>query len=274
MPYDLGDVVTLSVETRDSTGALANAGAVTLTIKKPDATLDVPSFTNPSTGQYRCDYTPATAGPYAVKWVATGANASSYKDAFDVREDFPPMLFSLADAKAILYKTADADNDKIRDMIESTTSIVEGIVGPVVRRSVTEVTTACGNSYYFMTKQCPIISVQSITPVLTGDLAYSVADFDVDTETGIIREKHGRTFVGTHRIAYTAGRLFVPASIRDAGRLILKYLWGTQLGPHSGPRDRMQPTIPGSNPEVRMNKELPQAAIELLRPYSLTGGFA
>lgn len=274
MPYDLGDVVTLSIETRDQAGAPANAGAVVLTVKKPDGTTETPTVTNPSTGKYSCDYTPAAAGPYAVKWVATGVNASAYKDAFDVREDFPPMLFSLADAKAILNKASSSDNDKIRDYIESTTSIVEGIVGPVVRRTVTEVIRGKGYQPYFVTTLSPVISITSITSVFPGATAYEVEDFDVDTETGIVSNLLQRSFYGTYRVEYVVGRTVVPAAIRDAGRLILKWLWGLQLGPHSGPRDRSAVTIPGSNPEVRFNREIPQAAIELLRPYALMGAFA
>lgn len=273
MPYDLGDVVPLSVETRDQDGELADAGAIALTVRLPDLTEVTPSITNPSTGVYRCDFTPTVPGPYAVKWVATGVNASSYKDAFDVRDDYPPMLFSLADARAILNKSSTADGDKIRDFIESTTSIVETIVGPVVPRSVSEVIYGCSLPY-FVTRTAPVISLTSIESVYIGGLPYDVDDFDVDTESGICREKRGQSFAGTYRVTYQAGRTVVPAAIRDAGRLIMKWLWGTHLGPHSGTRDRMQPTIPGSNPEVRMSREIPQAAIELLRPYALPGGFA
>lgn len=274
MPYDLGDIVPLSVETRDANGNLANATTVTLTIKKPDATLETPVVTNPSTGVYRCDYTPATAGPYAVKWVATGTNAAAFKDAFDVREDFPPMLFSLSDAKSLLNKVSDADNDKIRELIESTTAIVEGIVGPVVRRSYSEVITGSGNLSYFTTGKRPIISVTSITPISSYGPTYDPADFDIDQENGVVRELYERAFVGTHRVTYVVGRSFIPAAIRDAGRYILKWLWASQLGPHRGPMDMNAATAPGTNPGIRLGREIPQYATELLREYAQIGGFA
>lgn len=273
MPFDLGDIVPLSIEIHDQNGALADATAVTLTVTKPDRTTETPAVTHPSTGIYRCDYTPAVAGPYRVRWVATGTNASSTTDAFDVREDTPLLMFSLTDARNMLNRSNAADNEKIRDLIESTTSIVEDIVGPVVPRTVTEVIRPSGNFSYFVLNEVPVISLTSITPVINGTPTYDITDFDIDGETGVIQEKVGRGVVGMQRIVYVSGRTILPAAIRDAGRMTLRYLWSMQIGPHSGPRDMTAPIASASNIQT-LGRELPPAVLELLRPYAKTGGFA
>ena len=61
MAYDLGDVATLAVQIKDSTGTLANAGALAATITLPDGTTTTPTVSNPSTGpvcRYRCHRLP------------------------------------------------------------------------------------------------------------------------------------------------------------------------------------------------------------------------
>lgn len=263
MPFDLGDVVPLTVEIRDEDGALGDPGGIALSIVKPDNTVDTPTPTNPSTGIYRFDYTPILSGRYSVRWVATGINASAYTDAFDVREAVPPLLFSLSDAKSILGRTSATDNEKIRDYLESATDTVEHFVGAVVRRVVSERLEASGMHDYFVPKVLPIITLTSITPIYTGGITYAAGDFDVDPGTGIVQEKHGRVIVGPLRIVYVAGRSIVPAAIRDAGRIILQYYWSKQIGPMGNPREqRPSPT------------EIPGQAMELLMPYRKAGGFA
>lgn len=266
MSYDLGDVVTLTFEVKND-GLLVDAGSVALTITKPDATTETPVVTHPSIGIYQAEYVPLTAGPYGVRWVATGVNARALTDFFDVRASDPPLLFSLVDAKRMLAKVTSADDENIRELLESTTSIVEGIVGPVVRRSVTEVVGANGAYAHFVTSLNPIISIQSIAPIGKGLPTYIVDDFDIDYNLGVVRSKLGRAFWGPQRVVYTVGRSYVPAAIRDAGRMTLRWLWSFQLGPHSGPRDRTQATS-------GLSVELPKPVIELLRPYARTGGFA
>lgn len=267
MSYDLGDVVTLTQKVRDDAGALANAGDMTLTITKPDATTESPVVANPSVGVYTADYAPTDAGPYGVRWVATGANAMAQTDQFDVRIANPPLLFSLEDAKGMLNKVQDSDEPKIRDLIESTTSIIEGIVGPVVRNTEIEIIKNNGNYNHFVTRRSPLISFTSIEPVFPFNKTYDVSDFDVDLTSGIFRLKDGHYVTGTQKVTYVVGRTYIPSAIRDAGEMTLRYLWSFKLGPHSSPRDRSQSTR-------ALSVELPRAVIELLRPYDQVGGFA
>lgn len=273
MPFDLGDTVPLTVEVRDSLGVLANAGAVTLTVTKPDGTNDSPSPTNPSTGIYRSDYAAATAGRYLVRWVATGANASAHTDAFDVRESVPPLLFSLSDAKAVLNISTTTSDSKIRDLIESTTAAVEFIVGAIVRRTVAERYDCNGQFSYLVARTVPVLSLTSIAPIINGGIIYAVGDFDVEAETGIMQHKNGRVLVGPLRLTYVVGRTIVPAAIRDAGRDILKHLWSVQTGPHGLPRLN-EPVDGGSTMVLGLGYALPNRALQLLQPYQRAGKFA
>jgi hypothetical protein len=92
--YDIGDVVTLTCTVRDAGGALADAGAITCTITLPDGTTAGPTPAHPSTGTYTATYTPAAAGRFAVKWVATGTNAGAFADDFTVIGSVPLLTRS------------------------------------------------------------------------------------------------------------------------------------------------------------------------------------
>lgn len=268
MPFDLGDTVPLTVEVRDATGVLANAGVIALTITLPDNTTASPAVSNPpaTTGVYIYDYAPVQSGRHLVRWVASGANASAYTDSFDVRVSAPPLFFSLSDAKAVLNisPTVSTHDSLIRDLIESTTATVEYLIGPVVRQSVTEVHD--GGWTCLTLRQAPVISVQSIVPVLTGGTTYNVADTDLEATTGVLRLLSGGSFVGPLRIAYTAGMTVTPAAVRDASRIILKHLWRIRTGidglPGVGPPgDYGESMVPGWGYAV------PDAALQLLAPY-------
>lgn len=266
MPYDLGDVVPLRVEVRDSAGALANAGAVTLTVTLPDGTTATPAVTQPPavTGVYTVDYTPVQAGRYLVRWVATGANAMGHTDAFDVRASAPPLLFSLADAKAVLNIATTTHDSLIRDLIESTTASIEHLIGPVVRQSVSE--RHDGGWYCLVLRQVPVLSIQSMAPILTNGTTYTTADVDIDAQTGIVQLTNGRRFDGPLRVTYTAGIAVTPAAVRDAGRIILKHLWRIRNGVDGLP-GIAPPADYGETLVPSLGYALPDAALQLLNPY-------
>src|SRR4051812_20752162 len=86
---------------RDATGVLANASTVTLTITRDGVAEPGSPFTitPTTTGQYDKDYAAPAAGTYVGYWQATGLNASSYSQVFDVQPADPRYLVSLARAK-------------------------------------------------------------------------------------------------------------------------------------------------------------------------------
>lgn len=270
MPYDLGAVVPLGTTVRDSAGALANAGAMALTITLPDATTVAASPVAPtSTGLYVYDYPSTQAGRHTVRWVATGVNAGAYTDSFDVRESVPPGILSLADAKKHLNKTGTTDDDEIRSWVESITAGIEGLCGPVIVRTVTErhegrrVPLIC-------LRHTPILSVTSVVAILTGGTTYTVADLDIDTETGVVQRKDGGTLTGPLRVTYSAGRRIVPAAISSAARIILQHLWRTQQGP--GRPQLGTGDFDVTEPIAGFGYAIPNRALQLLEPYRLPPG--
>ncbi|MGW1492566.1 hypothetical protein [Streptomyces sp. NPDC002402] len=269
MPFDLGDTVRLEASSRDAGGTLTTAAAAVLTITLPDGTAVTPSVPAPaSAGLYVVDYVTAQAGRHSVRWVFT-TPASAYTDSFDVREAVPPAILSLADGKEHLNKTTTTDDDEIRSWIESITAGIEGLCGPVVVRTVVErhdgrrVPMVC-------LRQAPILSVTSVVAILSGGTTYTVADLDVDTETGVVQRKDGGALTGPLRATYVVGRRIVPAAITSAARIILQHLWRTQLGP--GRPQLGVGDFDVTEPIAGFGYAIPNRALQLLEPYRLPPG--
>lgn len=274
MSYDLGAVVPLGTTVRDSSGALANAGNMALTITLPDqTTVSVPAVAPTSTGTYAYDYPSVQAGRHTVRWVATGVNAGAYVDVFDVREAAPPMLFSLASAKDKLDipATSTGDDEELREFIEATTAAVEFFVGPVARRTVQQVVQ--GDREAWVLHTTPVLAVTAITPLQSWQQAIDVSALDVDTHTGILRRTDWLWFFsGDYRVTYTAGRAIVPANVSLAAKLILQHLWRTKYGAARGvsSSDDFLATeqVPG------FGYAIPNRALQLLQADRDPGGFA
>lgn len=277
MSYDLGAVVPLGTTVRDGSGALANAGAMALTVTLPDnTTVSVASVTPSSTGTYAYDYPTTQAGRHTVRWVATGVNAGAYVDVFDVRPAAPPMLFSLAAAKAKLDipATSTSSDEELREFIEATTAAVEFFVGAVARRTVQQVLQGARDAWVLHTT--PVLAVTAVTPLQSWQQAVDVSVLDVDTTTGIVRRTDGLCFTGgDYRITYTAGRAIVPPNVSLAAKLILQHLWRTNYGASRGLSavgggDDFLATeqVPG------FGYAIPNRALQLLQADRDFGGFA
>lgn len=265
--YDLGDPVPLSVTVKDSSGALANAGAVTLTITLPDGSSASPAVTNSSTGVYTATYTPAVAGRFAVRWVATGANACAFSDVFDVRPSAATGLFSLADARAVLNITGTTQDEELRDYVDAVTILIEERVGAVLPRTVSEVVRARDVITLTVT---PIVSLTSVTPVLTAGWAVNVANLVFDSATGRVWDYRRSSFANDlYTVVYVAGRQgTVPRNISMAARLLLKHLWKNQQGPTTRPGSQ------GADPMAAAlsGYAVPNAVEQLLEPsYNFDG---
>ncbi|MET9517035.1 hypothetical protein [Streptomyces sp. NPDC002994] len=271
MPFDLGAVVPLATTVRDAAGALANAGAMQLHLSLPDSTTTTVAVAPASTGTYTYDYPSVQAGRHTVRWLATGINAGAYTDVFDVREATPPAILSLADAKKHLNKIGTTDDDEVRFWVEATTRAVEWFVGPVVVRTVTEMHDRPWARQIALL-QAPVLAVTALNAVRSGGTSYTVDEFDVDNETGIVSRLDGGRIHGPLRITYTAGRRIIPAHFSAAARIILQHLWRTQQGPgrpQMGTDDySVTEPIPG------LGYAIPNRALQLLDPDRLPPGIA
>jgi len=274
MPFDLGAPARLSMTVTDDDGQLANAGSMALTVTLPDGTTSVFDPVPPaSTGQYKYSYATTQPGRHAVRWLATGANATAYVDVFDVREAIPTWIISLADARQQLKKaSADtAQDESIRRWIGATTAAVEWFVGPVAVRTVTE-THSVGWVRALALRKLPALQLTSVTAVLDGGTSYDVSTLDLDGGDGIVRRKDGGLLYGPLRVTYTAGRRIVAENISAAAELILQHLSRTQYGsgrPQMGTGDYdVTEPIPG------LGYAIPNRALQLLSPDQLPPGMA
>lgn len=128
--YDLGDVVTLTFEIRDTSGALADATAVTLTVTLPDGTPQPLTPTHPSTGTYQANYTPSATGRYVARLVATGANAGAFTTGFTVTtaESVEPLVTParVAAKGHVVLPTTGPERAALDDAIADATGIILG----------------------------------------------------------------------------------------------------------------------------------------------------
>jgi hypothetical protein len=267
--FDIGDVVPLSFQIRDTTGALANATTVTLNITQPDSTISGPfTLTSATTGVYNYDYLPVQVGRHVARCVATGANASSFSDAFDVAPADMGAVISLADAKGHLNIQSTINDDELRLYLSAVTNLVEAQVGLVVPRTFTEVMGAFNS---IVLNREPVISVTSMLTTAGVDLS---GYFALNGEAGMLQlipttigypfAYRPYNFPGQPldrlyyqgllpfyqgqpiTVTYQAGRQVVPAGWQLAARMILNELWASRRGAMAMPArggDQEQPVV-------------------------------
>lgn len=262
MAYDLGDPVGLSVTTRNAADQVEDAGTVVLTIELPDETSVTPAITHaPLTGVYSVNYPTTQVGLHRVRWLATGANASSYPDAFNVFPANPEFVVSLRQALRKLRLTAPSADDieDVREYMAAATAVIERhrceVVAP---RQVTEFVDCSGRS--LILRQTPVISLTSVASVdgSTVDVAGLIVS---NPNAGIVRYRTGGWFTGLYEVTYRAGRTVIPSNYVRAALIIIEHLWQTERPFASG----MDGAYDDSMHLVRgMGFAVPNRAIELL----------
>lgn len=224
--YDVADIVPLGITVTNSAGALEDAGAVVLTIGLPDGTTITPTVDHVvSSGQYTVDYAATMEGLHTVRWVATGANATSYADVFNVRE-ITEQLLSLAQGKLQLGLTTATHEDDLRMFIAAAGIAVEDHIGKkLVRRTIT------GERHYgvcgtLILNRAPVRSLTSVA-TLDGVTSWNVADLDVDEDTGIVTALAGARLYGNLKATYVCGMRVIRANHLLAVRIITEHLFET-----------------------------------------------
>lgn len=230
--YDVGDVVPLGITVTNSAGIPEDAGAVTLTIGLPDGTTATPTVTHvPSSGVYTVDYLATMEGLHTVSWVATGANATAYRDVFNVRE-ITEQLISLAQAKQQLGLTTATHEEDLRMFIAAAGIAVEDQVGrKLVRRTITNEKHLRVHGALILNR-APVLSLTSLTS-LDGATTWDVSTLDVDSDTGIVTPLSGSRPYGNLKATYVVGMRVIPANYLLAVRIITEHLWQT-MRPFSG----------------------------------------
>lgn len=225
--YDVGDIVPLGIAVTNAAGAPEDAGAVVLTIGLPDGTSATPSVThNAGTGVYTVDYTAALEGLHTVSWVATGANATAYRDVFNVRE-ITDQIIGLPEArKQLRLGTSTDHDDDLRLFIAAATIAVEDHTGrKLVRRTITgeRHRRVCGT---LLLNRIPAISVTSVATV-DGATTWNVNDLDLDPDVGIVTTLSGAGLSGNLKTTYVCGSRVIRANELLACRIITEHLWQT-----------------------------------------------
>lgn len=178
-------------------------------------------------------------------------------------------LLTLEEAKAQTNTRSPASDAEIGMYIAAITSVIEGYVGVVEQREVTETVNGQGAAVVLLST--PVVTVASLTPIQPGGTAVDVARLHVDGPSGVVAYTDRSQFSGGPWTAvYTAGRPEAPPTIRLAALLLFQHLWRTRNGPARGgtnPDDyNVTEPIPGFGYAV------PNRVLELLEPFKLPPG--
>ncbi|MGW3992356.1 hypothetical protein ACWEF6_02600 [Amycolatopsis sp. NPDC004772] len=256
MPFDLGDVVPLSVSI--DVAGVPTDGTVTLTVTKPDGTVDTPTPVHGATGQYSCDYLAATPGRHVVRWVSSSPNAA-YTDVFDVREAELGAIVSLKDMKTHLDIKGTSRDEELRGVIEAVTGMIEEHLGmAAVRSTRTEEHKIRAGLVLNWT---PVQSLVSMA-LVDGTYTWNVADLHV-SPAGVVTSPLGVAPYGHLTVTYVAGPSVVPARYREAAIYTVQHLWRSKR-PEKGASSRGGSGLDSSMGYQQAGYALPNYAIECL----------
>lgn len=171
-------------------------------------------------------------------------------------------LVTLAEAKAHLDKTSNADDAELIGFVEAATAVVEDYVGPM---SVKTFVKREPSRVVLLLDHTPVVSLVSVAPWLATGTTYNVADLVFDPVTGVVERRDGCGFTGgPFKVTYTAGRVAVPPNVRLAALVIIAHMWETQRG--------RLPRLPNSSEmapvPIGLSYAVPRRALELLRPFA------
>jgi hypothetical protein len=243
MAFDLGDPIPLTFTVRNAAGAPENATTVVLTITLPDLTTVTPAVTG-LVGVYtpNTPYVATLAGRHLVNWVATGTNACTSSDVFNVLPADAGFIISLADARRGIRSIGTATDEDLRDLIADVTPIMEDICGPLLRK--TRVETYDGGTSQINLLYAPILSITSITEsygasyvrAITAQDIFAGGNLDtfgysVDLVTGIVTRRAAGVAINfaagkrNVQVTYVSGRAVIGGNILRATRYLVRHLW-------------------------------------------------
>lgn len=232
--WDIGDVLTLTITIKNAFNQPENATEVTLTITSPDGTIAVQTTVSGSVGVYTYNYTAANYGRHHVRWVATGTNAGSYTDVFDVRPNDNGDFISLTEAKDHMRMRDSDDDEKLRGFVSAACQMIVDRMGPVA--PVAKVYVGRAFQRKLINLPWSYYPIMSVTGVWTLPDNVEVAPGNVETNTpgwvladsaqGFISYYEGCFFSsGDVRVELIAGRNPVPANYRLAAQELTAHLW-------------------------------------------------
>lgn len=165
-------------------------------------------------------------------------------------------VVTLDELKKHLNISRNTDDAELLFTLDAAHGAVEGIVGPIRHRVVTE--TVRTNSRTVVLRFSPIVSVTSLTA------GGANVTYTLDPVTGLLGDVYAS---GAMTATYVAGRTVVPDQIRYAILIVAAHLWRTQQGaasPSSGLQGEEDPF-----PTPGLGFAIPARAQDLLAPYAL-----
>lgn len=277
---DLGDVLQVAVDIRDANGVLTDPASAILTITLPDGTTTSPAVPLPSTtpGELRVDVPTTQAGRHVYRLVTTSP-ATAHTDTVNVIPPGWTAIVGLAETKRHMsIPAADtAVDEKLRGFVLSASAVVESIVGPVARQSVTE--THHGGSAAIVLRRTPVISITEVREngTVVPSSAYSLSDAGVLYRASNYQPA-GCWLPGVNNIAITevVGRTEVPPSVLDATKELIRINWRPQQGGNYSDYDQGFDDDYGTREagEIRLGFFVPYTVMQRLAPEDTPDGFA
>ncbi|QHC16865.1 hypothetical protein GR131_16205 [Streptomyces sp. GF20] len=178
-------------------------------------------------------------------------------------------LVTLAEARAHLDIDTERHDTELGLYVEALTSVIEGYVGAVEPRQVTQEVTAHRGALILLTT--PVLSVTLAEPY-DGGPGLDTATLSVDA-AGVVRRRDGAPVpAGAWTVAYTVGRADVPPTIRLAALMLLQHLWRTQNGAARGMGGADDFAV--TEPIPGFGYAVPNRVLQLLEPFKLPPGVA
>ena len=171
-------------------------------------------------------------------------------------------LPTVADLKQHINIPADVttDDDELGDVLDAAIELAESIVGPLTSGTVTEIHRGVSSDVLVL-QQMPVGELVAVSSrVGATTTALTLGDYELDTETGMVRVAAGTRFAGTYVVEYTAGADTPSASQKLGILIIASHLWQTQRVP--GVNRFGTPDEPTASPGFA----IPNRAVELLAP--------
>ncbi|MEV7240455.1 head-tail connector protein [Streptomyces sp. NPDC093248] len=182
-------------------------------------------------------------------------------------------LVTLDEAKRQLDIESTSHDVELQLYVDALDSVIEGYVGVVGQRQITDVITGGGAGLSVL--HPPLVAVSSLAGGPPGgSITYPADTLAVNGPAGIISRLDGSCFpAGAYTVTYTAGRATVPPTMKLAALILLQHLWRTQYGasrvPVGGADDwSMSDPVPGFGYAV------PNRVLQLLEPFKLPPGVA
>lgn len=177
-------------------------------------------------------------------------------------------LPTVADLKQHANMTTAVDDEELVDHLDAAVELVEGLIGPIDSpASVTETHRNVASDVLVL-RSMPMGALTSVSSrVGATTTALTLADFELDAASGLLRRADGGGFYGSFTVTYTSGRAALPASIFLAVLIVAAHLWATQRGQAPSPLAVQDGEFDA--PAGGLGYAIPNRARDLLMPYML-----